>query len=115
MRKVAANRWIKACRSGEYAHGKFALVDSKDKFCILGILCNAAPDEVRGEWKECADGTWGMFGESEVLPKPIQKWAGMKSNNGELPDGRNLVELNDDKKLTLRRLANLIEKYWKDL
>lgn len=46
-------KWVAALRSGKYEQGKWAL-NSNNKFCCLGVLCDISPDvhpvgEVKGD------------------------------------------------------------------
>ncbi len=116
MKKQVMKKWVKALRSGEYKQGKGYLVNNKDEFCCLGVLCNIAPDYVRGEWIRDKDtGEWEMFGDSEATPRKIMKWSGLKDDCGEYDsDEYDLAEHNDNGK-SFTEIADIIEQNWEAL
>jgi len=103
MRQDIGRRWLKALRSNDYAQGKNGLRDVDDKFCCLGVLCDLYFEEKGLEWADEITGDdrfyripgWG----SDFLPKFVQEWAGMKTNDGELSSNEGVTTLssmNDD-------------------
>lgn len=112
--------------------------------CCLGVLCDLAvkagvkvdyegPKEHRGEYDptDPEDVYWtGVTydGADALLPKSVRDWAGMKTNDGSIeipwdePDNSemendwtdSLAGMNDSGK-SFRQIANLIEKYRKEL
>ena len=118
MKKNVMKKWVKALRSGEYHQGKGQLVDNQDNFCCLGVLCNIAPGDVRGNWSQDDCGCcWYMYGEDRVLPKKIMEWAGMSHDDGSMyMDDTNicLMELNDYG-ASFDEIADIIEHNWREL
>lgn len=78
MHKEIADKLSAALTSGEYGQAKLAL-RTADDYCCLGVLC----DLYRKEVDPTAEWCGGVFlGEANVLPREVQEWAGMRSDNG---------------------------------
>ena len=113
MNKSIAKKWVKELRSGRYEQGVYRLVDNKDNFCCLGVLCNLAIDEGIGKWVKGSSG-WAFRTaadiDDQILPLEVRKWAGMYSSSGMLNDGtlECLTDLNDAGK-SFKQLADIIE------
>lgn len=140
MKRKIKEKWVAALRSGEYKQGTgrlHTLVGSsggyspEDKFCCLGVLCDLAFKEGKvdrrtgylddaleyGKGKQVDDyENWN----SGALPKAVQKWAGLKTDNpvvkfSDVPDEfdcsdiPSLAELND-RGLSFHHIARIIEK-----
>ena len=116
MKKHVMKKWVKALRSGEYSQGHHQLVDDNNNFCCLGVLCDIAPNYVRGEWEDSNSfyKKWSMYGNVATLPSQIQAWAGMSSFNGYIGDGLSLVDYNDQGS-SFAEIADIIEKHWEGL
>jgi len=65
-------KWLEALESGEYKQGKNTLVNSRDGYCCLGVLCKVA--ELNGIIK--ADEYVGMY----ALPKFMCKKVNMDTD-----------------------------------
>lgn len=117
-------KWVKALRSGKYEQTCGVLRRAKDStygvaHCCLGVLCDISE---QGEWG-VGDTAYGMTqykcvggGDDTALPPMVQEWAGMKSEGGTRAGKRkNLMHLNDNSRYTFEKIANIIEKEWKDL
>jgi len=118
MKKTVMKKWVKALRSGEYSQGEGQLVDSRDNFCCLGVLCNLAPTKI-GTWLEHPYGGWA-FGTKEAffdshLPKSVMKWSGMNSDHGRLPCRLISLMNHNDRGMSFSEIADLIEKNWEKL
>ena len=123
MKYNIMKKWTKALRSGEYEQGKGQLVDDKDRFCCLGVLCNLAVDEDIGEWKD--KGQYYVFldkqknAREDDLSVLVQKWAGINSSQVYFGDKENpystLIYLNDDGNKTFEEIADIIELNYKEL
>jgi len=113
VKKSIAMKWVEALRSGEYRQTTSVLRNEDGiGHCCLGVLCELSPNQKnymnlsRNKRK------------NEVLPLVVQKWAGMKTANGEfkysaMPETA-LSGLNDNGD-TFEQIADLIETYWKKL
>jgi hypothetical protein len=103
MKKEIAKKWVKALRSGRYKQVEGRLGSPRLGYCCLGVLCKVG----RKEFSE-QDG---------CLREEIVAWAGMKSDNGDLPvkGYKSLVVLNDDRHFNFKAIADVIEKHWKIL
>lgn len=113
MKKSIAKKWVKELRSGRYEQGAYRLVDNKDNFCCLGVLCNLAIDEGIGKWVKGSSG-WAFCTATDIddqeLPREVRDWAGMDSLYGRIKDGTtSLTDLNDAGK-SFKELADIIEK-----
>jgi len=79
--KVKA-KWLKALRSGEYEQGTGVLVNEKDRFCCLGVLCNISG---RGEWEKRPEHEDWYYKINDQdyryggLPRGIAKWSEVQS------------------------------------
>lgn len=117
MKKSVMKKWVKALRSGEYRQGKDRLVDGKDRFCCLGVLCNISPAR-EGRWVKDTKRGWCFSGPdktNEGAPTPnVKKWAGLKSDNP-IIGAHNLAEYNDDLNYTFDQIADLIEENWEHI
>lgn len=121
--------WLSALRSGEYVQGKNLLhksypkkPDKADEFCCLGVLCDIAvkngviPEEdlnILSTGDEVEDYNYHAYDSGTAfLPKVVQEWSGVLSDNGEYPaEGRprSLVYLNDDG-FPFASIADVIEE-----
>jgi hypothetical protein len=115
MKKSVMKKWVKALRSGEYTQAKGVLVDSQDNFCCLGVLCNLAPDSVRGEWEVDQDGDYYMFEEITILPQKIMDWSGVQSPVGRTNDFDLILSTENDNGKPFNEIADLIEDNYKKL
>lgn len=109
-------RWINALRSGAYPQGfgLLSYIDSEGtaRYCALGVLCELAYREgvVTKETYPYEEGVFSYEGQHETLPKAVQQWAGLNSNNPEIAGG-DITGLNDDNAYTLPEIALLINEY----
>jgi hypothetical protein len=130
MKPEIAKEWVKMLRSKKYKQGKSALkykYRGVTRHCCLGVLCELYQKTHKKKMRvtqgvgsvdtpeNAVD--YDFAGEYAVLPKIVQKWAGMKSYDGEVctdNDSFSLTLLNDDgSKFTA--IANRIEKNVKNL
>jgi len=118
MKYNIMKKWVKALRSGEYKQGKLALhrIES-DAYCCLGVLCELAVKEnIVKKSSECSSSTSEYDELAGSLPESVVDWAGMKSASGSRKNRRNsLMVLNDDSNFSFKRIADVIEKEYKDL
>ncbi len=123
MKKNIAMKWVEALRSGKYKRGTGQLRDEKNQFCCLGVLCNLHAQEhpkVAAAQKDRCDYMY----HSSYLPGAVQRWAGMKSEDGTVPFElaprvkgnrcENLAAMNDWD-MPFSKIATFIEKNWKAL
>lgn len=108
MRKDIAEKWIAALESGEYKQTTGKLRDEKG-FCCLGVLCNLHAQEhpkIAKKQKQIHK----YLSYSATLPDAVMKWAGIKSDNGNINDGAIcLAEINDSGS-SFKHIAKLIKK-----
>ena len=124
MKKDVMEQWVKALRSGDYKQGQGRLRSLTNKFCCLGVLCDISK---QGRWKVMFGEIHkyiktGVAGSSGLLPSFVLKWSGVKSCGGEFSSFRiikgekssQLISLNDNG-WSFKKIANFIEKYYKEL
>ncbi|HET9285725.1 MAG TPA: hypothetical protein VFR24_27555 [Candidatus Angelobacter sp.] len=110
MKKEWAEKWVKALRSGRYTQARRRLYNEKTGgYCCLGVLCRVAG-------KKFYNGK--CLGANIVLPNEVMKLTGIyEANPGIMVneiDKTSLAQLNDMGK-SFKRIADLIEKNWKQL
>lgn len=106
MKKKIADRWVRALRSGNYKQGKQSLVLSDGSFCCLGVLCDLATKS-----KVVSPDNYSHLG---VLSDEVQEWAGMQSDSGDRKNRKSLTEYNDHCGYSFNKIADIIEKNYKD-
>mgnify|MGYP001438297913 CR=1 FL=1 len=107
MKYNVMKKWVKALRSGEYKQTRGTLVD-RDGFCCLGVLCDIANKENVVELHDYQD--------RGNLPCKVMKWSGIEDSYGERKGRRKaLAILNDFNRYSFKKIANVIEKEYKDL
>lgn len=101
-----AKAWLKALRGGKYKQARKALRVS-GKYCCLGVACDLYGKANGVEW----EGDHFMNRSCE-LPSDVVSWLGLKSDTGEFSEEEddNLIVCNDDKKMSFKKIANLIVK-----
>lgn len=129
MNQEVKELWLSALRSGEYAQGKSLLhksfpndPDKADEFCCLGVLCSLAVKNgviseddltIISTGNDDEDYNYhGYDSGTAFLPKVVQNWSGIESDNGEFDDidrQDSLVRLNDDG-IPFAEIANVIEE-----
>ncbi len=111
MKYNIATKWIKALKSGKYKQGKNTLhkkIGNKDHYCCLGVLCDVLKID-RNIWAN---------GYTNSLPQEAIDISGIGSREGVYEfQNRNysLATLNDESKYNFKKIANVIEKHWKEL
>lgn len=124
-------RWVAALRSGNYAQGRHALrrvIDGKDKYCCLGVLCDIASQDGIGAWVESNDhlSSRRLWKDSSdvigaALTPAVAEWAGISDDSEFAPRLKHngcrhwAAHLNDGtdpgaKPLTFEQIADLIEE-----
>ena len=113
MKKEIADKWIAALRSGKYKQTVGVLNSPNEGMCCLGILCEISK---LTEWEKSKTLPYAdkYMNELKVLPKEVQKWAGLISHNGEFGNGLALSAENDKGK-TFSQIATIIETEWESL
>ena len=120
MKKSIMKKWITALKSGKYKQTRGAL-KGKRGYCCLGVLCDIYDDT---KWTEDYKGynSYGNGFEESCLTNSVQKWAGVKSETGNVDgshrrDGErlSLVHLNDNRHWGFKKIANFIEKNYKKI
>lgn len=113
MDPVIKQKWIEALRSGEYSQGKFKLYNGQS-YCCLGVLCDLYLKETNKEWTvlsniEQSIGRYYIADESETLPYPVRKWAGIENSMPKTSLETSLIALNDVKDYMFSLIADVIE------
>lgn len=124
-REQESNRkkWVAALRSGKYLQGRGAL-KSRDKYCCLGVACQLFHEKYpeNSHWSDDEAARFLSYkpgdgnGERQVgvLTNHVQDWLGLSTDDGSYKKVRggtySLVSLNDDKKLSFKQIAVIIEK-----
>ncbi len=104
-----AKKWVEALRSGKYKQTRSVLRD-RVGFCCLGVACDLyAQEHPRAKWED------GYFmDKADTLPKTVQKWLGLRVEDGST-DAESLVDFNDGNKdldvrpHTFNEIADIIE------
>lgn len=117
MNLIVKEMWIEALESGEYKQGMGCL-NSGDKFCCLGVLCELAYKEGVVQ-KHAVEGYEETFYDNadDVLPFSVKEWAGLSETNPEVEIedesgdlmNETLIELNDSHELTFKQIAEIIK------
>lgn len=130
MNQQVVDLWVEALESGKYKQTTERLAD-ENGYCCLGVLCELycknvtdikSPYQViKVNEDECdSDGnreeiTINCFKysiEYEILPKEVQEWVGLNSNDGKYNKPNNTLEtlasLNDEGR-TFKEIAAIIK------
>lgn len=119
MKQVVKNKWLKALRSGKYQQGRGDL-KSGNSFCCLGVLTDLYIKENKkvAAWAPAGgfelrnkDGNL-IEHESALLPRAVQKWAGLRTDNPKVKIGsgtEHLSEVNDHIKKDFKDIAHRIK------
>lgn len=122
--RESARKWVQALRSGEYKQGIGALKglnkDGEQTYCCLGVACDIYAKETGLAWEVRLDGSnrFYFLGKTGLLPYEVQKWLGLKTDDGLYrkfsPDDhygctRTLTGDNDGSRFTFEEIASLIE------
>lgn len=132
-----AKKWVAALRGGKYGQGQDALRNG-DQFCCLGVACDLYMQETgKGKWRKAPElkeltrmtepyrFTLGGPKNSSAydLPERVREWLGLRTGVGSLSietgnelniPGSTLADAND-KGWKFQKIADLIEKYDKEL
>lgn len=123
MKQEIKERWVEALRSGKYEQGTGSLTTGSGRYCCLGVLCDLAVADGAIEPPIVVEAgmlAYGTRGETEHLPRVVQRWAGLDQDSPEVlvdPDEgswQELVELNDNTGLNFHEIADLIEAQDRD-
>lgn len=144
MKKTVAEKWVKALRSKKYKQAKSVLkIKNKAgvvRHCCLGVLCELYQQDMRKKkrkplpckFENAHDHDDELPKTSKIcafastrthLPEQVQKWAGMRSEDGELQGEEinvrgiacwNLTSINDYG-ASFKTIATVIENSVKDL
>lgn len=113
MKKPIMKQWVMALRSGEVKQTD-GFLENEQGNCCLGVLCNLAL--VNGVC-DYDYSSFGLFDDnSGRLPDSVKEWSGMDNESGFITSlNRSLLEFNDINRLNFREIADIIEKYYKEL
>jgi len=111
MKKNIMKKWVKALKSGKYKQSQ-NILENYYGYCCLGVLCKVAEkNKIRVNKHKLGD----LKGSSLTSQKNVLKWSGMRTGLGDIEIvGTTLSSLNDRGK-SFKQIANVIEKYWKEL
>lgn len=110
MNEDIKREWVADLRSGEI-HKTKSQLRRGNRMCVAGVLCNIhAKHHPDIAVKQTSKSKY--MGEREIIPVEVANWAGISQAPKLTFDGRlhKIYELNDDKGLTFKQLADLIEK-----
>lgn len=107
MNRKVKKLWVEALRSKKYKQGTHTL-RNKNKYCCLGVLCDLYLKQKGLTWDKQFD-SYYCFDHSVSLPKHIQEWAGLDSDDPKVIEATTLVDCNDDLGLSFNTIAGLIE------
>ena len=144
MKKTVAEKWVKALRSKKYKQAKSALkIKNKSgvvRHCCLGVLCELYQQDMRKQKRKplpvSAENAhaydpdlpktsqiYDFDAHVSRLPERVQKWAGMRTDNGDLHGASydvsgipcwDLVSVNDHG-ANFQTIATVIETLAKEL
>ncbi len=115
MKKAIATKWVAALRSGKYKKGRDALRPTKSKYCCLGVLCDIL--DPKG-WTQDLGEEFSHGKDCNNLPEKLRTKAGMRSIDGAfstVTGSHSLEKLNDNTNTSFKKIADLIEKNYKEL
>ncbi len=127
MKKEVAVIWADALLSDKYKKGRNQLLNSKQEFCCLGVLCNEYKEHAGDtsiDWEDVPDTEYKKFAsQTAVLPMKVAEWAGFDKQCPHVPVDSlidkvpyldrgaptvSFVKLNDHTDLTFKDFAGLI-------
>jgi len=118
MKYNVMKKWVEALRSGKYKQTESGLANSKG-FCCLGVLCEVAIKDKTYLSKVVTDTPLKTITYNDLascLPMEVMEYSGMKNNNGDYSFKRKtLMYLNDTRRYSFKRIADVIENNWKKL
>lgn len=80
MNKDIQARWTARLREHPELQGKGCLRKG-DKRCCLGVLCDLAAEDGVITAEQDPSGVWCYDGASGLLPRSVQRWAGLSESN----------------------------------
>jgi hypothetical protein len=111
--------WVDALRSGKYKQATYRLKDRlTNGFCCLGVLCEVSNQGFFDDNdsyvcdETLADATQYS---TQIVPKKVQDWIGLRSNMGAMGTTDSLTGLNDAEGLTFSQIADVIERRVEEL
>ena len=108
MKKKLKKQWIKALRSGKYTQGPGELCNTQDNtHCCLGVLCEVAIKE-NHKIIRTKEGHYNLNKKMSVddrLDKAMLIHFGLDSKTQ-----IQLIEMNDENRLSFKEIANYIEE-----
>lgn len=112
MKKSVMKKWVKALRSGKYTQARNSLRADSVSYCCLGVLCDISKV---GQWEVAGFYHCEESREYGVLPEAVQKYAGIRHQNGtHAVSKKTLTSMNDLGK-SFKYIAAYIEKNYKKL
>lgn len=100
--------WLKALRSGKFDKGVGRLEESPGKYCCLGVACIVFEKETGRSFSRLLDKR--LFGSAlEGEMADVRTWLGLRTPGGSVCHGIGLINLNDDHKLSFKKIADVIE------
>lgn len=108
-----AKKWVAALRSGEYKQVTGMLHERDGGFCCLGVACDLYAKETGlVGWSEPKNSSpymeFGESGNAMILPGHVQRWIGLRTDNGTIDHYSCLASMNDNGK-NFSEIADFIE------
>lgn len=111
MKKACLTDWLSALRSNNYTSCIGAL-HRNDGFCPLGVLCDISKLD---KWnKDPYSNKLTYFGQVNYLPLEVREWAGLSQKEYSNMSALVMV-LNDNQKLALAEIADIVELKYKKI
>ena len=116
MRKKVKQLWVNALRSGKYEQGRSVLCSLDNKYCCLGVLTEVYIEQMKKNRKKSkvnkflgtsVSKQYQVEGEGNatcLLPKVVEKWAGLNRNQVSWA-----MCMNDTCKVDFNNIANCID------
>lgn len=107
MNQRYKQKWIDALRSKKYKQGTHELQGGPNTFCCLGVLCDISDAAHKAESKYAN----GWFNRDIPLECNLKRF-GLDDDDTDdkISVVQRLINMNDDKKWSFRRIATWIEK-----
>lgn len=138
MKENIKDLWVEALKSGQYKQTTNYL-KTNEGYCCLGVLCEIYAKTQKKKGFQKTDTNYAIGPDSvfymidstdkhfegtpvlqyELPPTQVIKWAGLNSADVFFQNKHgvylSLATLNDSEKLSFKKIAKKINKYWKDI
>lgn len=111
MMNENVEKWVAALKSGDYDQTQGTLEDSKG-FCCLGVGIKVWEEETGKAWDKTEEGRLKGDTLADYQGPEVMEWYGLTDDQGDHTYGEpSLVDLNDESRLSFRKIANKIVEY----